>query len=145
MVGAPAAFGGPRGWKVRVVNGVGLSGAARRVADHARSFVRLELQLAASELKQKVVALAAGIALVVLAGVLLLYGLGFAFAAAATAIAKAVPMWAALLIVGGGLALFSGLLAVVGVTLLRRGAPPVPEQAIAEARLTTEALQNGHK
>jgi hypothetical protein len=127
------------------VNGVGLSGAARRVADHARSFVRLELQLAASELKQKVVALAAGIALVVLAGVLLLYGIGFAFAAAATAIAKAVPMWAALLIVGGGLALFSGLLAVVGVTLLRRGAPPVPEQAIAEARLTTEALQNGHK
>jgi hypothetical protein len=37
------------------------------------------------------------------------------------------------------------VLGAIGVVLLRRGAPPVPEQAIAEARLTTEALRNGHK
>ena len=145
MVGAPAEFGGPRRWKVRVVNGVGLSGAARRVADHARSFVRLELQLAAAELKQKVAALAAGIALVVVAGVLLLFGLAFALAAAAAGIATAVSVWLALLILFGGLSLLAGVLGVAGLVLLRRGAPPVPKQAIAEARLTTEALKNGHK
>jgi hypothetical protein len=126
------------------VNGVGLSGAARRVADHARSFVRLELELAATELKQKVAKLAAGIALVALAAVLLLFGLAFALAAGAAAIATAVSVWLALLIVFGGLMLVAGLLAAIGVVLLRRGAPPVPEQAIAEARLTTEALKNGH-
>jgi hypothetical protein len=32
----------------------------------------------------------------------------------------------------------------VGVALLRKGAKPVPEQAIEEARLTTEAIRNGH-
>jgi hypothetical protein len=127
------------------VNGVGLSGAARRVADHARSFVRLELQLAAAELRQKVVKLAAGIALVVLAAVLFLFGLAFALASAAAAIATAVSLWLALLVVFGGLVLVAGLLGAIGVVLLRRGVPPVPEQAIAEARLTTEALKNGHK
>ncbi len=30
-----------------------------------------------------------------------------------------------------------------GAVLLRRNAPPVPEQAIAEAKLTTEVLRNG--
>ena len=29
-----------------------------------------------------------------------------------------------------------------GLTLIRKGAPPVPEQAIAEARKTTEALRS---
>jgi hypothetical protein len=65
------------------MNGVGLSGATKRVADHARSFVRLELQLAVAEMKKRVV-------------------------------------------------------------LLKKGAKPVPEQAIEEARLTTEAIRDGH-
>jgi hypothetical protein len=33
----------------------------------------------------------------------------------------------------------------VAVRLIKRGTPPVPEQAIREAKLTTEALKaNGH-
>jgi hypothetical protein len=44
----------------------------------------------------------------------------------------------------GGLLLAAGLLGAIGAGLLRKGAPPVPEQALAEARLTTEALRNGH-
>ena len=42
----------------------GLTGAARRVTDSARSLVRLELQLAATEVKQKIKALAVGLGLV---------------------------------------------------------------------------------
>jgi uncharacterized membrane protein YGL010W len=124
---------------------MGLTGAARRVADHARSLVKLELELAAAEIKQKVAALAIGIGLVVTAGVLLLFALAFALAAAAAAIATAVSVWLALLIVFGGLFLLAGLLATVGLGLLKKGSPPVPEQALAEARLTTEALRNGHQ
>ena len=45
----------------------GLTGAARRVADHARSLVQLELQLAVTEIKRKAAALAAGIGLVITA------------------------------------------------------------------------------
>jgi membrane protein implicated in regulation of membrane protease activity len=122
----------------------GLSGAAKRVGDHARSIVQLELQLAAAEVKRKVVALAAGIGLVAAAAVLALLALVFAVAAAAAGIATALPVWAALLVMFGGLFVLAALIGAIGVRFLRRGAKPVPEKAIAEARLTTEALRNGH-
>jgi len=122
----------------------GLSGAARRVSEHARSIVQLELQLAAAEVKRKVVALAAGIGLVVTAAILGLLALVFGVAAAAAGIATALPVWEALLVMFGGLLVIAGLLGAIGVGFLRKGAKPVPEKAIAEARLTTEALRNGH-
>lgn len=122
---------------------LGLSGAARRVADHARSLVRLELELAAAEVKHKLAALAAGIGLVLAAAVLGLLALTFALAAAAAGIASALPVWAALLVMFGGLIVLALVLATVGVGLLRKGSPPLPEQALEEAKLTTEALRNG--
>jgi hypothetical protein len=120
-----------------------LGGAAKLVADRARSIVRLELQLAAAELKRKVAALGVGIALLVGAAVFGLFALGFALATVAAAIATAVSTWLALLIVTGGLFLLVGVLAAVGIGAIRKGAPPVPEQAIAEAKLTAEAVRNG--
>ena len=47
------------------------------------------------------------------------------------------------LIVTGGLFLLVGALATFGIGAIRKGAPPVPEQAIAEAKLTAEAVKNG--
>ena len=121
----------------------GLGGAARRVADHARSLVRLELELAAAEVKHKIAKLGAGIGLVATAAVLGLLALVFVLAAATAGIATVVPVWAALLIMFGNLIVVGGVLARVGVLLLRKGSSPLPEQAIEEARLTTEALRNG--
>jgi uncharacterized membrane protein YozB (DUF420 family) len=125
------------------VNGLGLSGATKRVADHARSFVRLELQLAAAEMKKRIVALGLGIALVAGAAVLALAALAFGLAAATAGIATALPVWAALLIMFGGLFLLAAILGGAGAVLLKKGAKPVPEQAIEEAKLTTEAIRNG--
>ena len=125
------------------MNGLGLSGATKRVADHARSFVRLELQLAAAEIKGRLAALGIGIALTATAAVLALAALGFGVAAATAAIALALPVWLSLLVMFGGLLLLAAILGGVGVALLRKGAKPVPEQAIEEAQLTTEALRNG--
>ena len=121
----------------------GLGGAAKLVADKASAIVRLELALAAAELKQKVVKLGLGIGLVVGAGVFVFFALGFALATVAAALATFLSTWLALLIVTGGLFLLAVLLGVVGARLLAKGSPPVPEQAIAEAKLTTEALKNG--
>jgi hypothetical protein len=126
------------------VNGVGLSGATRRVADHAREFVRLELQLAASELKRKAAALGVGIALAAAAALFGLVALAFGLAAATAGIATALPVWLSLLIMFGGLLLVAGILGGAGVVMLKKGSKPVPEQAIQEARLTQEALRNGH-
>lgn len=122
---------------------IGLSDATKRVADHARSFVRLELQLAASELKRKVVALGLGIALTAAAAVLALTAVGFGLAAATAGIATRLSVWQSLLAMFGGLLLLAAILGSIGAAQLRKGAKPVPEQAIEEARLTTEALRNG--
>lgn len=126
------------------VNGIGLSGATRRVADHARSFVQLELQLAAAEVKRKLVALGAGIGLTASAVLLASFAVAFGLAAATAGIATALPVWLSLLVMFGGLLLLAALLGGIGAALLRKGAKPLPEQAIEEAQLTKEALRNGH-
>jgi hypothetical protein len=126
------------------VNGFGLSGATKRVADHARSIVQLEIRLAATELKRKAAALAIGIGLVGGAALFGLLAVLFGLAAATAGIATALPVWLSLLIMFGGLFLLAGMLGAIGAAALRKGSKPVPEQAIAEAQLTTEALRNGH-
>jgi hypothetical protein len=125
------------------VNGLGLSGATKRVADHARSIVRLELQLATTELKRRLAAFGLGIALAAAAALFGLVALAFGLAAATAGIAVALPVWLSLLVMFGALLLLAGILGGIGITLLRK-AKPLPEQAIEEAQLTTEALRNGH-
>jgi uncharacterized membrane protein YqjE len=121
--------------------GPGFGESAKSVAEHASALVRLELELAALELKRKVVSLALGIGLGVGAAVLLLFGLGFGLAAVAAAIATAVSTWAALLIVTGGLVLLAALLGALALRAIKKGTPPVPEQALREAKLTGDALK----
>jgi hypothetical protein len=121
----------------------GLGGAAKLVSERASSIVRLEIQLALAELKKKVAALGVGIGMLVGAALFGFFMLAFLLAAAAAAIATVFSTWLALLIVAGGLFLLVGGLATLGLGALRRGTPPVPEQAIEEAKLTTEALKNG--
>jgi hypothetical protein len=127
------------------VNGLGLSGATKRVADHARSIVQLEIQLATAELKKKAAALGVGIGLTAGGALFAFLALCFALAAAAAGLATTLPVWASLLIVGGALILLAAILAAIGITLLRKGAKPVPEQAVEEAQITAEALRNGDR
>jgi hypothetical protein len=119
----------------------GLGAAAGRVADHARRLVSLELELARAELKRKVGSIALGIGLAVGAAVFGLLGIALLVATAAAALTLVLPVWAAILVVGGAALLIAGVLALVGMRALRRGTPPVPEQAIHEARMTSEALK----
>jgi hypothetical protein len=117
--------------------------AAERVAEHAKRSIQLELELAALELKRKVAALGIGIGLLLTGAVVGLFALGFLLAAAAAGFATFLPTWLALLIVAGCLLLLMGALAAIGVRSLKKGAPPVPELALLEAKLTKEALKNG--
>jgi Putative Actinobacterial Holin-X, holin superfamily III len=115
--------------------------AAKVVAEKASSIARLELELASLELKKKGAALGVGVGLAVGAAAVGLYGLGFLFATIAAGLAEAMPVWLALLIVTIALLLITAILALLAVRSLQRGAPPVPEQAIEEAKLTTQALK----
>jgi putative superfamily III holin-X len=119
-----------------------LGDSAKGVAEHASSLVRLELELATLELKRKMTALAVGIGLGIGAALLVLYALGFAFATIAAALATFLDTWLALLIVTVGLLALAGILGLLAVNRIKRGTPPVPEQAIQEAKLTTAALKS---
>ena len=120
-----------------------IGGAAKLVADKASSVARLELALAAAELKRKLRALGLGIVLVAVAAIFVVFGLIVGLATIAAALATVFATWLALLIVTGGLFVLAGVLAVVGIGRIKKGTPPVPEQAIAEAKLTAAALRNG--
>jgi uncharacterized membrane protein YqjE len=120
----------------------GLGAAVKEVAERASSIVRLELELAAIELKRKIVSLGLGIALALGAAIMLLFVVGFAFATIAAALATAVSTWLALLITTGILFAFTLALGAVGVKKIKKGSPPIPEQAIREAKLTSEALKS---
>jgi protein-S-isoprenylcysteine O-methyltransferase Ste14 len=120
----------------------GLGAAVKEVAERASAIVRLELELAAMELRRKVFSLGLGIVLALAAAIVLLFVIGFAFLTIAAALATAVSTWLALLITTGILFLFALLLGALGVWKIKKGSPPVPEQAIREAKLTTEALKS---
>jgi hypothetical protein len=119
----------------------GLGASAKEVAEHASSLVRLELELATLELKRKVTALGFGIGLGIGAAIVAVFGLGFAFATIAAALATFLSTWLALLIVTLGLFALAGVLGLLALGRIRKGTPPVPEEAIREAKLTSEALK----
>ena len=68
----------------------------------------------------------------------------FVLATITAGIATAVAVWLALLIMAIALLLLTAALAWIGITLIKKATPPMPEQAIEEARLTAEAVKNGH-
>jgi Putative Actinobacterial Holin-X, holin superfamily III len=120
-------------------NGVGW--AAKEFVERARSIIRLEVELALLEVKGKLVRIAVGIGLGAGGAIVALFALGFLAAGGAAALALVLPVWGALLVVGGILLCLAGLLAMFGIRSLKAGTPPVPEEAIEEARLTTETLR----
>jgi uncharacterized membrane protein YqjE len=116
--------------------------AAKEVAEHATALTKLELELAQLELKKKVTSLGIGIGFGAAAAAFGLLGLMFALATITAAIALAVKVWVALLIMTGALLLVAGIAGMLAIGRLRRGTPPVPETAIREAKLTTEAIRH---
>jgi len=124
----------------------GLGASAKQVAEHASALARLEIELAVLEVKRKIASLARGIAFGLVAAVLALYALGFGLGSAAAGIATVTSVWAALLIVTGILVLLVALFGALALMAIKKGAPLAPEQAIREAKLTSEALRHdGHQ
>jgi len=120
----------------------GVAGAARRVAEHASAIAKLEVELARLELKQKVTAFSFGFGLAVGAAVFGLLALGFVFATIAAVFATFLSLWLALLVVTLLLLGLAGTLAALALRLFKKTTPPLPEQAIREAKLTQEGLKH---
>ncbi|MFN2470254.1 MAG: phage holin family protein [Gaiellaceae bacterium] len=119
----------------------GVGAAVKEVTEHARSLVKLELELATLELKSKAGAFGKGIGFLLGAAVAGLFALGFLLATIAAALGTFLPGWLALLIVALALLAVVALMGVLGMKAIKRGSPPIPRQAIREAKQTTEALK----
>ena len=126
----------------RETDSQGVSAAVKQVAERTSSIVRLELELAALELKRNVTSLGLGIGFALGAALMLLFMIAFVYAAIGAALALVMPTWAALLVVAGILLLQAALFGLLALNRIQKGTPPVPEQAIEEAKLTTEALKS---
>ncbi|QGH70606.1 phage holin family protein [Pseudactinotalea sp. HY158] len=113
-----------------------------RITTKLTSLLRGEIELIKTQLKEKVSRFAMAIALFAVAGVLALYGLGWLFFAAYAGIAVALPAWLAALIVGGGLLLIVGLLALLGKGQITK-ANATQIKAGENVKLDLEAVKEG--
>ena len=114
-----------------------------RLSEQATRLVRSEIALAKTELKDKAMHAGVGIGMLVVGAVLVLYGLGFLFAAGMEGLATVMPTWLAALIVGLVLVLVAGALAFVGVKQLQRGVPPTPTAAVDSIKEDVETIKKG--
>lgn len=102
--------------------------------------MRQEIQLAKTEMVEKATAAGIGVALGVVAGVLMLGALGAGVTASIAALRYVVPLWAAALITLGGLIVLGTILGLVAALRLKRAVPPVPQKAIDLAKETPHEL-----
>ena len=122
----------------------GLRASLQRVIRHAQALTQLEKELARAEMTRKGAALGAGVGLAIAAGVILFFAVGLGIATAAAALAIVLDLWLALLILFAVFLLLALILALVGIKMIKKGTPPVPQQALEEARLTRQVLRGGH-
>jgi hypothetical protein len=120
----------------------GIRASAGRVVAHTSALARLERELARAELERKGATLGAGAAVAVAAGVFALFAVGFGLATLAALLALVMAWWLALLVVFVLVVLLVVGLAFAARSLVRSGAPLRPEQAIEEARLTTQLFRS---
>lgn len=115
------------------------------VSEKASLLVREEIALAKAEVRDKVSTLARGAGVGIAAGVILVFAVMIFLHALAWFFNDLLDIetafWAGFAIVAGILLLLAAIAGLLAMRWLRRGAPPVPELAIEEAKRTREELE----
>jgi protein-S-isoprenylcysteine O-methyltransferase Ste14 len=120
----------------------GVVARAKAVKSRTLSLVQLNLELARLEGKQKATAVGIAGGLAAAAAVLLVYAIGFVFAAIAAGLSEALSLWLSLLIVAGMLLLLAAIAGFLAKRFASKATPPQPEQALEEAARTVETMQS---
>lgn len=107
--------------------------------------VRAEIQAAKDEIAGKLKAAGIGVGLLVGAGLFALFALMVLLAAAVLGLATVLPAWAAALIVGGALLLIAVVIALIGVSALKRGVPPMPTDTMDSVKEDVRAVRGLRK
>jgi hypothetical protein len=116
-----------------------------QMSEQVVRLVRAEINLAKTELAIRAQNAGLGIAILVVAGVLSLYALGWLLNSAALGLANVVAPWLAALIVAVVLLALVVTLALVGKRSLSLGLPPTPERAAENVKLDVEAVKEGFR
>jgi|RhiMetdeSRZDD1v2_1073273.scaffolds.fasta_scaffold17352_4 uncharacterized membrane protein YqjE len=107
--------------------------------------VRDEIRLAQVEMKDKGRRFGKGAGLMGAGGVIALFGAGCVVAAAVLALDLIWPTWLAAVVVGVVLLIVAAVVAAKGRSQMRRGAPPMPSEAMKSTKEDIEVLKGGHR
>ncbi len=103
--------------------------------------IRDEIESIKRELATRLKAAGIGIGLFVGAAIFLYFALWVLIATAILGISVALPPWLSALIVGVFLLLIAVVLALIGLSRLRKGIPPVPETSINSVKSDVNAFR----
>lgn len=114
------------------------------VTENASTLVREEIELAKAEVSEKVAKILRGSVVGIVAGVFAFLALILIMHGIAWVIAEEVfdgKAWPGFFIEAAIFLLIAALAGFIASKALKQGAPPMPEQAIEEAKLTKEMLE----
>jgi protein-S-isoprenylcysteine O-methyltransferase Ste14 len=117
------------------------------VSSKATLLVKEEIELAKAEITQKAKKLGVGAGLIAVAGVFAFFFLIFFLHMLALGFANwfSLEPWVGYGIVCILLLVFAAILAFVALRMFKKGSPPVPEMAIAEAKKTRAAIEEARR
>jgi uncharacterized membrane protein YqjE len=107
--------------------------------------VRDEIRLAQVEMRDKGKRFGTGAGLMGAGGVLSLFGFGCFVTAAVLALDLAWPAWLSAVVVGVVLLIVAGIVGATGRKQMRRGAPPLPREAMESTREDIATLKGRHR
>ena len=125
-----------------------LGQAIQDVTEKMSLLVREEIELAKTEVTEKVTKLLKGAAVGIAAGIFAVFGLIYLGHGVAWLIWDVIggtrDFWLGFVIVAVILFLLGGIAGFVAARLFKRGAPPAPQMAIEEAKLIKETVTSEH-
>ena len=125
-----------------------LGEAIQDVTEKLSLLFREEIELAKTEMTEKVTKLIKGAVVGIVAGIFAVFGLVYFLHAASWGIWQAIGgtdnFWIGFLIVAVVLFILGALAGLIAARLVKRAAPPTPKLAIEEAQLIKETVTTSH-
>jgi len=103
--------------------------------------VRGEIESFKQELIGKLKLAGVGIGLLVGAATFAFFAVLVLIAAAVLGLATVLPAWASALIIGGGILVIAVILALIGISSLKKGVPPAPTETIKSIKKDVRAIK----
>lgn len=105
------------------------------------ALAKAELAQFSTQLKAKAISAGVGVAMFVVAAVLLFFMLSALVAAAVFALSLVFPGWLAALLTAAGLLILAVILALIGVAAMKKVTPIVPEQSVDSVKEDLSAIK----